>query len=249
MDNLTLVKWSLLLMSAFIQGLSKGGIPGIAILAIPVVALIVPGKEATGLILPMLIAGDVMALAIWRKNCDRKSLLRALPWAVAGILTGWYALEHISDTYMNPLIGAIILAILLLQRQEKKLGGKAVSGGRVFPAFMGFLGGITTMLANAAGPVISAYLLSMRLPKNLFMGTCAWFFFIINWIKVPFMVDLNMITPASLSVNARMLPALIAGVAAGALFAKKVNQKVFTAIVTFLTFIAGVRLILTAFGI
>jgi hypothetical protein len=108
---------------------------------------------------------------------------------------------------------------------------------------MGFLGGVTTMLANAAGPVIGAYLLSLKLSKATFLGTSAWFFFIVNWIKVPFMVQQRMITMDSLRINLYMVPALVAGVAAGIFVASRINQKTFDILVTALAALACLKLL------
>ena len=246
-------QWGLLLFTAFIQGMSKGGIPGLAVMAIPIVAMVVPGKASTGLVLPMLIVGDLFALAYWRRSVSIRDLLRAMPWAVLGVVAGWWLLGRINDAQMKPLVGATVLFILAMNLWRKRVAQKktvdptarpvGLLRQHVFPVFMGSLGGVTTMLANAAGPVISAYLLSLKLTKETFLGTSAWFFFIINWVKVPFMIQQQMITPGSLRVNLMLVPALVLGVVVGVLVAKRINQRVFEVLVTTLAAIASLRLL------
>ncbi len=248
--SIDIVGWIVLLACAFIQGMSKGGVPGLAILAIPFVAMVVPGKASTGLVLPMLIVGDLFALLIWRRSVSVRDLVRALPWAIVGVVFGWRLLDFIPDANMNRVIGFIVIFILGLQIWRKfssKSDVPAFSGstsGRYgYPAVMGMLGGVTTMLANAAGPVISMYLLSMKLGKATFLGTSAWYFFIVNWVKVPFMVDQGMITPGSLKVNVVMLPALVAGVAVGVFVAKRIKERTFEALVIVLAAAACLKLL------
>ena len=242
--------WMLLLFSAFLQGMSKGGVPGLAVMAIPLVAMVIPGKNSTGLVLPMLVIGDLFALAYWRRSVSVRDLLRALPWAVLGVVAGWMLLDRIADAQMKPLIGGTVLFILgihvwrKIRARKNEADGAAGDVGRpFFAAFMGFLGGVTTMLANAAGPVIGAYLLSLKLSKATFLGTSAWFFFIVNWIKVPFMVQQRMITMDSLRINLYMVPALVAGVAAGIFVASRINQKTFDILVTALAALACLKLL------
>lgn len=248
--SIDVVGWIILLACAFIQGMSKGGVPGLAILAIPFVAMVVPGKASTGLILPMLIVGDLFALLIWRRSVSGRDLVRALPWAIAGVVVGWRLLDFIPDANMNRVIGIIVILILVLQVWRKfsaKSDAPAFSGSTIgrygYPAVMGMLGGVTTMLANAAGPIISMYLLSMKLSKETFLGTSAWYFFIVNWVKVPFMVEQGMITSESLKVNVMMLPALVAGVAMGVFVAKRLKERTFEALVIVLAAAACLKLL------
>ena len=248
--SIDVVGWIILLACAFIQGMSKGGVPGLAILAIPFVAMVVPGKASTGLILPMLIVGDLFALLIWRRSVSGRALVRALPWAIAGVVVGWRLLDFIPDANMNRVIGIIVILILVLQVWRKfsaKSDAPAFSGSTIgrygYPAVMGMLGGVTTMLANAAGPIISMYLLSMKLGKETFLGTSAWYFFIVNWVKVPFMVEQGMITSESLKVNVMMLPALVAGVAMGVFVAKRLKERTFEALVIVLAAAACLKLL------
>ena len=118
---------------------------------------------------------------------------------------------------------------------------------RWFALVMGFTAGVTTMMANAAGPVMTVYLLAMQLPKVAFAGTSAWFFFIINWSKVPFSRNLNLITPEGLKLDLMTLPAIAAGALIGIFFLKRIPQKTFNAVVQILAALAALRLLLSPF--
>jgi len=104
------------------------------------------------------------------------------------------------------------------------------------------MAGVTTMMANAAGPVMVIYLLAMRLPKIEFVGTSAWFFFVVNWLKVPFSANLNLMTVDSVKLNLMMLPCIAVGAFVGIFFLKRIPQKVFNAVVQILAAAAAIKL-------
>jgi uncharacterized membrane protein YfcA len=113
-----------------------------------------------------------------------------------------------------------------------------------FAAGLGFMAGVTTMMANAAGPIMIIYLLAMRLPKIEFVGTGAWFFFVVNWLKVPFSANLELMTVESVKLDLMMLPFIAVGAMAGIFFLKRIPQKAFTAIVQILAAAAAIKLLL-----
>jgi uncharacterized membrane protein YfcA len=112
----------------------------------------------------------------------------------------------------------------------------------LFAAVMGFMAGLTTMMANAAGPVMIVYLLAMRLPKVEFVGTSAWFFFIVNWLKVPFSVQLGLITVESIKLGLFMLPFIITGAVLGIVALRKMPQRVFEVTIQVLALAAAIKL-------
>jgi uncharacterized membrane protein YfcA len=105
------------------------------------------------------------------------------------------------------------------------------------------MAGVTTMMANAAGPVMIIYLIAMRLPKIEFVGTSAWFFFIINWLKVPFSANLDLMTIESVKLNLMMLPFIFVGAIIGIFFLKRIPQKAFTIVVQILAAAAAIKLL------
>ncbi len=239
--------WAVLMLAALVIGFSKTGLPGVAVLSIPLAALVLPAKASTGIILPMLIAGDLFAVAYYRRHARWSHLLRLLPFGFAGILIGYWLLSVVTDGELRPLIGALILAMLVLSKWRER-SGEGVVGGIFrrhgsFAFFMGLAAGIATMMANAAGPIMMLYLLAMDLPKQEFIGTGAWYFFIVNCFKVPFSWNLGLIHHDSLLLNLWLLPATVAGAALGILVVRHIPQKLFVNLVQVVTVIAAVKLL------
>ena len=197
-------QWAALLAGGFLIGVAKTGLPGVGILVVPLLALAFDAKTSVGLLLPILIFADMFAVVYYRRHGDWKHLLKLLPWALVGIAIGFFVLKVIKSEELKPMIGVIVLVMLGLRLRSilsKDTTGEHVPHNRLFAASMGTAAGATTMMANAAGPVMTLYLLSMRMDKTKFIGTAAWFFFIVNWIKVPLMGRLEMITLESLKLD------------------------------------------------
>lgn len=237
-------QWALLAVAGVIFGFSKTGVPGISILSVAMLANLMPAKQATGVVLPLLIFADVFAYFVYRKSLDWHRVGRLLPWAVGGVMLGWLALGRIDDRQTARLVGAILLFMLgiSLWRRWRSPDDDAEHAPGWFAPAMGLFAGFTTMIANAAGPVMTLYLLAMRLPKLEFLGTGAAFFLLINWIKVPFAVQLGIINPASLTLNLWLLPAVALGALLGRPVVERLNQRVFENLALALAAVATVRL-------
>lgn len=237
-------QWLVLAAAALVIGVSKTGLPGMGILAIPMVAFVIPAKESTGLILPMLIAGDIVGVIYYRHHAAWKYLVRLAPWTVSGVVAGSLALGHLDNAQIRPLIGIIVLIMLVLNQWSRRHPGlqDALPGSLGFAAAIGLLAGFTTMVANAAGPIMVMYLLAMRLPKTVFLGTSAWYFLIVNVFKVPFSAHLDLITLDSLRFNALLLPFILAGGWIGIRFARRIPEKAFVWLVQLLAAIGAIKL-------
>ena len=249
MYDLTWSAWALLLVCGFFVGMSKTGIPGIGILVVPVIALIIPAKASTGLLLPMLIFADLFAVAYYRRHAVWSHLLRIMPWGLAGIVIGYLAMDRINDDHFRLFIGAIVLIMLIVQwlRTSGSDDESSVPDSWWFAALMGLAAGFSTMTANAAGPIMALYLLAMHLPKKEFVGTRAWYFLIMNWVKVPFSTGLGLITAESLRLNLSCIPAIAVGAFAGVVLLRRVPQGLFTIIVRVLATAAAAVLIIRTF--
>jgi uncharacterized protein len=239
------LNWSVLALAALLIGVSKTGMPGVGILAIAMAGIVLPTKTSTGFILPMLIVGDVFAVSYYHRHAVWKHLVRMLPYAVVGVIAGFFILRVVTEQQLKPILGGVILALLGLSYLSNRNGAIAsrLPEGWWFSAGMGLLAGATTMMANAAGPIMIVYLLAMRLPKDAFIGTGAWYFLLVNCFKVPFSAGLGLITPASLKFNLILAPAIVIGAILGILLAKRIPEKAFTIIVQILTVAAAVKLL------
>lgn len=239
-------QWACAYGAAVCIGLSKTGFGGVGMLAVLLMAQVLPAKESTGAVLPLLIVADIFAVHAFRQFTVWRHLVKMLPPAVLGIVSGWLLMPHISTKIFAPLIGWMVLALIALTVAQK-LSGKLSASAAEHPSIawpLGWIAGITTMLANAAGAVMTVYLLACRLPKYEFVGTAAWFFFIVNVIKVPFSASLGLINISSLWLNAMLLPGIIAGVVAGRFLLGKINQQVFEWLMIVFSLAGGLRLIL-----
>ncbi len=244
-------QWLIAALAALIIGFSKTGIGGLSLLAVGLVSQLFPGqtKQVSGLILPLLIVGDVVAVGSYRRHIQWTFLWKLFPWTAAGVLLGWLAMGRIDDRQARLLVGAIILAMVALHLWRRRSPAQAPAGsqdghGIGFAATMGVLAGFTTLIANAAGPLMAIYLLAMRLPKMEFMGTGAVFFMILNWFKVPFMVDLGLITTDSIQFNLLLAPAVIVGAVVGRALLPRVDQRLFENLALGLSALAGAKMIL-----
>jgi len=239
-------QWVLLVMAAVMAGFSKTGIPGSSILFVAILPNLMPARQATGIVLPMLIFADLFAYTIYRKSLEWRRVGRLLPWAVAGVLLGWFALGKINDAQTTRVIGSIIALMVILHVWRRRgVADDVIAHAPIWLGpVMGLFAGFTTMIANAAGPVMSLYLLAMRLPKLQFLGTSAAFFLVINWIKVPFIVQLGLINAESLKLNLYLLPAVAIGAFLGRPVVERVNQRRFENGVLVLTSLAAMKLLL-----
>ncbi|MEM2889320.1 MAG: sulfite exporter TauE/SafE family protein [Candidatus Bathyarchaeia archaeon] len=245
MLELNWLQWMIALATAFSIGLTKTGIPGLSIMFIPLMAEYFPAKVSTGIVLPLLMFADVFAVVYYRRRAVWPCLLRLLPWTALGVVIGYFAMDRISDSQLKPIIGGIILVILVINfwfNNEKR--GFFFSQNRLFAVGMGVAAGVTTMMANAAGAIVSIYFLTMKVPKTEFVGTSAWYFFLLNWFKVPFSANLNLITADSLQLDLMVFPAVAAGAVAGIVFLKRTPEKKFRVVVQALAAIAAIRLLL-----
>jgi uncharacterized membrane protein YfcA len=244
--DLNAIQWAVAIVSAIIIGMSKTGLPGVGILCVPLMATILPAKASTGIVLPMLIFADIFAVVYYHRHAVWPHLVRLMPWALAGIIIGYFIMHHITDFQLKPIIGAIVLAMLALNYLRNKFNsdGLYIPTQWYFAAAMGLAAGITTMLANAAGPIMIIYLLAMRLPKNEFIGTGAWYFLILNWVKVPFSMSLGLITAASLKFNLILFPFVGLGAVAGIFLLQWIPQKLFNIAVQVLAVLAALNMLL-----
>ena len=246
MPDISWFGWSAMAAGALLIGISKTGFPGAGILSVLLMAAAVPAKASTGLILPLLILGDIFAVAYYRRHAVWSHLLRLIPCAAAGVVLGYLAMGKVNDDQLRRIIGGAILGMLTLSwlRNRRPQADMHVPIAWWFPVVIGLLAGVTTMMCNAAGPIMVIYLLAMRLPKDAFIGTGAWYYLLLNSFKVPFSANLGLIAGQSLSVNLALAPLVVIGALAGVRLVKLVPEKAFTTIVQVLAAGAAVLLLL-----
>jgi hypothetical protein len=258
-----------LYFAAFCSGLSKTGIAGVGIISVGLFPLLLSPRDSIGAVLLMLVGADIVAVLSYRREAEWSYLFKLLPWTVVGIIAGFFALDHIRDADVKRLIGGILLLLVLfmvpqrLQKQKQLRQAMLTSGSFNEPALApnpsdtsapptaslwvsgmtGILAGFTTMTANAAGPIMILYLLAMRLPKVAFIGTAAWFFFVVNLFKVPFGIALGTVTPSTALLAIALFPGALAGGLLGKYLLPRTPQALFEWLAIVFTFAAGVKLL------
>jgi len=231
---------------AFGMGMSKAGFSGVGLLHVVVFAFLFGARDSTGIVLPMLLVGDIYAVSTFWRHARWEYLRRMLPPALLGVFLGAVVMTRVSDAAYKPLIGWIIFVLTGMQIVRVTWPG---AFGRVphhtgFTWGMGLLAGATTMLANAAGPIMGLYALAIGLPKYELVGTNAWFFLAVNLFKLPFSARFGLIGPGTLLINLALVPAIGAGMLAGRWLIGRVPQRLFDGLLLVFAGVAAMRLIL-----
>ncbi|WP_052847264.1 sulfite exporter TauE/SafE family protein [Streptomyces avicenniae] len=233
--------WTLLTIAALLVGVAKTSIGGVGAISVALFAAVLPARESSGALLPLLIFGDLLAVAVYRRHVNWPLLLRLFPSVAVGILLGTVFVAWVDDTVMRRTIGGTLLAVVLVhlwQRRRPQTGT-----GRVRAAVFGLLAGFTTMVANAGGAVMSVYLLSAGFRKLEFLGTAAWFFLVVNVFKVPFSAGLGLIDGDSLGLNAALVGVVVVGAVLGRAAIKRVDQGRFEKLVLLFTVVSSLNLL------
>jgi uncharacterized membrane protein YfcA len=246
--SLTPTQWAMAALAGLCCGIAKAGLAGVGMMTVLIMADIFPGKLSSGVVLPLLIFADVMAALLYRQEIHW-GRIRALIWPILmGIVLGWGILWHLPDAAFKPLIGAMILLMLgvqIFRGRAPQLTGR-MAGSPAFTWGAGLLTGLSTMVANAAGPIATIYLLILGLPKREFVATMAWLFLFVNLVKVPFSLHLGLISGGSLTLNLLLVPTVLAGLFLGRAAVHRLPQRPFQIIVLSLAALAALRLLFIA---
>lgn len=247
--DLTSLQLTLTIVAALLVGFSKTGVPTLGIFVAALLASAFPASESVGLLTPILITGDMIAVVYYRRAVEWKPLISLLPWVLIGMAGGYFVLESIGNRSLAFMIGLLVLALIALHVYRVRLESAlnfAFSKSPAWGGMLGILAGFTTMVGNAAGSIMSIYLLSRGMNKTTFIGTNAIFFFMVNVIKVPFTAHLGLITSESLTLNAWVVPAVVVGAVIGFKTVPRIPQKLFQTLILSLAALGGAYLVLTS---
>ncbi|WP_394275102.1 sulfite exporter TauE/SafE family protein [Luteococcus sp.] len=238
--------WVLLVIVAILVGLAKTALPGLAVLAAALMAGIMPAKESTGTLLLLLLVGDIMAIGLYRRDADFATLRRLVPTVLVGVGLGGLYLHLASDLATKRLIGIVLLVMITLTLADMYRKRGAVTTHRpedetspIKRGAYGSLAGFTTMVANAGGPVTSMYFMQAGFDVARFLGTTAWFFFLVNVVKLPVSIGVGVINPNTLRVDLVLAPVVVLSGLLGFRLAKVIPKRIFDPVVIALTVLSS----------
>ncbi len=244
------VGFGIMALAAVVIGISKTSVGGFAALAVAAFALVMPAKESTAAVLLLLIIGDVVAVARYWHNCNWALLRRLFPSVLPGVALGAWFMSLVDDVLLRRSIGVLLTISVLMQLWLRARGRQGGEGHEVKHPNLaasiaaGSAAGFTTMTANAAGPVMTLYLLEARVDKKAFVGTNAWFFLLVNLSKTPFSAALGLFPASTLSLTLWLAPFVLLGTWVGMRIVHRVNQAQFDALALLASVIAAVTLVL-----
>ncbi|HEX8470191.1 MAG TPA: sulfite exporter TauE/SafE family protein [Brevundimonas sp.] len=233
--------------AVILLGLTKGGFAGIGVVAVPMMALVISPVQAAAIILPILLAQDVVGVWSFRKTWDKGLVILMLPSAAVGILVGWLLAARVEVAAVELAIGLIAVTFSL----QQLWAGRAVRAAEVIEAgparrwlgvLCGLVSGFTSQVAHAGAPPFQIYVLPRRLPRDMFIGTSAVFFAAVNWMKLPAYIALGQFTPQVLTTAAVLLPLALVSTVAGVWLVRRVPAKGFYQVIYVVLAAVGVKL-------
>ena len=236
--------WSFLFLGAMITGMSKSGIKGMTIIIVTTFALVLGGKMSTGVVLTMFITGDILAVNYYTRHTQWKYLAQLLPWMIIGVLLGVWVGKDLPETiFKQGMAVIIILSVIMMWWWDRKGDEKDVPENWMFGGAMGLMAGFTTMVGNLAGAFSNIFFLAMRLPKNQFIGTAAWLFFIINLFKLPFHIFVwETVDLKTAGLNLWLIPIILTGFTIGLQIVKRIKNQHYRKFILVITAIGALMI-------
>ncbi len=232
-------------------GLAKGGFSGLGALGMPIMALGIDPVAGAAILLPILIVQDMVAVGAFRKSWDKRVLAIMLPGSIVGVALGYLLAAEVSSDVILAVLGAVSI-LFGIHRLWLERGGRIVASSDS-PAWVGSLFGVatgfTSQIAHAGGPPFQMWVMPRRLPRDVFVGTGAIFFAVLNWIKVPAYAALGQFTTPNALTTALLLPIAVLASFAGVKLVRKVPMERFYTIIYGLMILAGGKLLLDGIGI
>ena len=239
--ELTNFDWLLAFIGAILLGIGKAGLKGIGVVIVTLMAIVFGGKQSTGVLIPMMVIADVFAVIYYHRHTQWKYLIKLLPTMVIGVLIGVWLGNDISDVVFKQLMAVLILGIVVVMIYMDRKKNNEIPTSKIFSNSIGLLSGFTSMIGNLAGSFSNIYFLAMRLPKNEFIGTAAWLFFIINVFKLPFHIFVwKTVSPESLIINLFLVPGIIFGFYVGIKLVKLINNEIYRKFILLVTGIGAI---------
>ncbi|PSL20922.1 sulfite exporter TauE/SafE family protein [Shimia abyssi] len=237
--------WIVAALAAFLMGLSKGGVPMIALLAVPLMSLYMDPALAAGLLLPIFIVADMYAVFLFRKAFSRRNLKILFPGAIMGILTGFFAVSYVPTSAVKLLVAVIGFTFLFNALRSRFSKSEIPARPADVPRGLlwGSVAGLTSYISHAGGPPYQAYVLPQKLDKMVYLGTTTIFFTVVNLLKVPPYIVAGQITTTSFGQALWLAPAALFGAWCGAAISRVLPEKIFFALVEIALGVVSIKLV------
>jgi len=223
-------------LATIILGMGKAGLKGLGVIIVTIMALVFGGKVSTGILIPLMIIADIFAVIYYHRHTQWIYLTKLLPMMGIGVLLGVWWGNDISEQIFKQIMAIFILVTVIIMVWMDRRKTSRIPRHWLFSSSVGLLSGITSMIGNLAGSFANIYLLAMRLPKNEFIGTAAWIFFIINVFKLPFHIFVwKTVTKETILINLFLAPAIILGFYLGVSLVKMINNEVYRKFIILVT--------------
>lgn len=232
-------------MVALFTGMSKTGVHGAGMVSVPLLATLFGGQLSSGILLPILCLADLMGVWYYHRHASWYHLKKLFPWAAVGTVLGTVVGGMINDEVFKMIMAGIIVVSVVIMLWLERGHKEDVPDYKWFAGLTGVAGGFTSMVGNLAGSVMAVYFLSMRLPKNQFIGTTAWFFMVINWFKVPFHIwGWHTINLNTFLLDLTTLPFIALGAYVGVVIVRNIKERAYRWFIIGMTFVAAVFMFL-----
>ena len=245
MNELTTTQILIASVGGLLIGFNKAGIKGIGIIIVTLMALVFGARASTGIILPLLMTGDILAVIYYKKHAQRLLLIKLLPWMISGVLIGVLIGKDLpEELFKNGMALIILISAIMIYLWERRKSTYIPTQWWV-AGILGISAGITTMIGNLAGAFANIYFLAMRIPKNEFIGTAAWLFFIINIVKLPFHIFVwHTIDYSSIQRDFYLFPMVIIGFLFGVKIIQSIKEEYYRRFILVMTALGGLLILL-----
>ena len=228
-----------------LTGMSKTGVHGAGMLAVPLLVFVFGAQASSGVMLPILILADIFGVWYYHRHAEWKYLKILFPWSALGVVIGTLTGKYIDDDMFRSIMAVVIVISIILMIWLEKAKNKNISAGIWFTIGIGVAGGFTSMVGNLAGAVMAVYFLSIHLPKNSYVGTTAWLFAVVNFFKIPFHLFVwKTIKTDTVLLDLMTLPAILLGAYLGIVIVRNLSEKIYRWFIIITTLIAALAMLL-----